>query len=285
LDWIDCWQKLPYLTSPYLFEIGSFELRYYSLMYLLAFLLTYVLVSFRIKQEKLPYSKETIQDYFLWAILGLIIGARFGYTVIYNLPYYLENPLEIILPFSFSGGIHFTGISGMSYHGGLVGLLVASALFCRRRKIDFLRFADLMAPAVPLGFGFGRIGNFLNGELYGRLTNVAWGMYFPLDPSGRLRHPSQLYAFALEGLLLFAVLWTLRRIKGFPGLHLCLYLIGYGLARITVEFFRQPDPQLGFLFNHLSMGQILSGLMILAGIGLGITLKAATKPSKTPRGK
>lgn len=266
MDWLHLWQHLPGKISPNLLEIGSFQLRYYSLMYLVAFALTYLLVTYRIKREKLSYSTETIQDYFVWAIMGLIIGARFGYIFFYNLDYYLGRPWEIILPVSFDGGIRFTGISGMSYHGGLLGLLAGSLLYCRRRKIAFWPFADLFAPAGPLGFAFGRLGNFLNGELYGRITQVPWGMYFPLDPSGQLRHTSQLYAALLEGLLLFGVLWSIRKLKVFPGFHFCLYLIGYGLARIAVEFFREPDPQLGLFWQFVSMGQILSGLMIIAGL-------------------
>ncbi len=266
MDWLHFWQHLPGKISPNLLEIGSFQLRYYSLMYLVAFALTYLLVTYRNKRERLSYTSETIQDYFVWAILGLIIGARFGYIFFYNIDYYLDRPWEIILPFSFDGGIRFTGISGMSYHGGLLGLLTGSLLFCHRRKIDFWPFADLFAPAVPLGFTFGRLGNFINGELFGRVTQVPWGMYFPLDPLGQLRHPSQLYAALIEGLLLFVVLWSLRKIKAFPGFHFCLYLIGYGLARIIVEFFRQPDEQLGLFWQSVSMGQILSSLMILAGL-------------------
>ncbi len=266
MEWLHFWQHLPGKISPNLLEIGFFQLRYYSLMYLVAFAITYLLVTYRIKKEKFSYTQETIQDYFVWAILGLLIGARSGYILFYNIDYYLQHPWEIILPFSFEGGIRFTGISGMSYHGGLLGLLAGSLIFCRLRQIDFWRFADLFAPAVPLGFSFGRLGNFINGELYGRITQVPWGMYFPLDPSGHLRHPSQLYAALLEGLLLFIVLWSGRKIKASPGFHLCLYLIGYGLARITVEFFREPDEQLGLFWQFISMGQILSGLMILAGL-------------------
>lgn len=268
MDWIDLWQRLPSQISPNIFEIGSFQLRYYSLMYLVAFSFTYFLVGYRIKRERLSYTSETIQDYFVWAITGLILGARFGYILFYNLAYYLGRPWEIILPFSLEGGFHFTGLSGMSYHGGLLGLIAASLIFCRRRNIRFWSFADLFAPAVPLGYTFGRLGNFINGELYGRVAQVPWGMYFPLDPTAQLRHPSQLYAASLEGLLLFVILWNLRRIKAFPGFHLCLYLIGYGLARFIVEFFREPDQQLGLFWGAISMGQILSGLMILSGLGI-----------------
>jgi phosphatidylglycerol:prolipoprotein diacylglycerol transferase len=154
--------------------------------------------------------------------------------------------------------------------------------FCRSRGIDFWRFADLFAPVVPLGFTFGRLGNFLNGELYGRVTQVPWGMFFPLDPAGQLRHPSQLYAMGLEGLLLFAILWNLRQVKKFPGFHLCLYLAGYGIARIVVEFFREPDAQLGLFWQSVSMGQILSSLMIMAAITIGLLRqKKGSLPGRT----
>jgi phosphatidylglycerol:prolipoprotein diacylglycerol transferase len=264
-SWITLWQQLPSHLRPYLFEIGSFQLRYYSLMYIVAFLLTYTLVSWRIKTERFPYTMETIQNVFIWGITGLIIGGRLGYVFFYNFEYYLRHPLEIILPFSFVGGIHFTGISGMSYHGGAIGVIVAGLIFCRRYKVDFWNLSELVSPAAPLGYTFGRIGNFLNGELYGRATTVPWGMYFPLDPTQQLRHPSQLYEAFFEGIFLFVVLWSLRKKKPFDGFMLSLYIIGYGLVRFFIEFFREPDEQLGFVVSVLSMGQLLCLLMILGG--------------------
>jgi phosphatidylglycerol:prolipoprotein diacylglycerol transferase len=220
----------------------------------------------RIKNEKFNFSKDLIQNYFIWAVLGLMIGARLGYVFIYNLRYYLSHPLEIIIPFNFKDGIHYTGISGMSYHGGMIGVLLASLIFCYKNRINFWHFSDLFIPAIPLGYTFGRIGNFINGELYGRVTTVPWGMYFPLDPTHQLRHPSQLYEAFFEGVFLFIILWPLRKKNLFEGFLLSLYLIGYGLARFFIEFFREPDSQLGFIIGPFTMGQVLCFLMITGGI-------------------
>lgn len=262
---INMWQNLPAQISPVLFSIGSFQLRYYSLMYIIAFVLVYLMVSYRIKHENYEYGTETIQDYMVWAMLGVIFGGRLGYVLFYNFSYYLQHPLEIILPFDFSNGIKFIGLSGMSYHGGLIGVAVVSLYFCLKNKINFWRFADLFMPAVPLGYTFGRIGNFINGELFGRATAMPWGMYFPLDPTQQLRHPSQLYEAFFEGIVLFAILWLLRKKKHFDGYLLGSYLCGYGFVRFIIEFFREPDYQLGFVLGFLSMGQVLCLLMILCG--------------------
>ncbi len=265
---IALWQHLPSHIRPYLFEIGSFQLRFYSLMYIVAFLTTYALIAYRIKKEHYPYSLETIQNAFIWIITGLILGARLGYVVFYNFGYYLQHPLEIILPFDFSNGIRFVGISGMSYHGGALGVLFVAIVFCRRYKLDFWNLADLVCPTIPLGYTFGRIGNFINGELYGRATTVPWGMYFPLDPTHQLRHPSQLYEAFFEGIFLFVVLWSLRKKSPFDGFMLAFYVAGYGLVRFFIEFFREPDEQLGFIIGSLTMGQLLCILMILGGVVL-----------------
>jgi len=265
-DFVNFWQHLPSRIDPNIFQIGSFQVRYYSLMYIVAFALTYFLVVYRLQKEKFPYTRETIQDFMLWAIIGVILGGRLGYVLFYNFEYYLRHPSEIFLPFDFSHGIRFVGISGMSYHGGLVGLIAAAVIFCRKYRIAFWNMADLFAPAVPLGYTFGRIGNFINGELWGRATTVPWGMYFPLDGSGLLRHPSQLYEAFFEGVLLFAVLWGLREKRYFEGFFVALYMAGYGLVRFFIEFYREPDAQLGFVLGSLSMGQVLSLLMVMAGV-------------------
>jgi phosphatidylglycerol:prolipoprotein diacylglycerol transferase len=202
-------------------------------------------------------------------MIGVLLGARLGYVLIYNFVYYLQHPLEIFLPFSFADGIRFIGISGMSYHGGVIGVIIMSVLFCRKRKIDFWKFADLICPAIPLGYTFGRLGNFINGELFGRATTMPWGMYFPLDATNTLRHPSQLYEAAFEGILLFIILWLLRKKTGVDGSLLGLYIFGYGLARFIVEFFREPD----FAVGLISIGQFLCLLMMLAGIMILTWLK------------
>lgn len=265
---INFWQHIPEQINPNIIQIGQFQIRYYGLMYIIAFSIVYLLTLYRIKNERYAYSKELIQDCFVWAILGLMLGARLGYVLFYNLNFYISHPLEIILPFSFTDGFRFTGLAGMSYHGGLIGILLATVLFCHKNKINFRHFADLFIPAIPLGHTFGRIGNFINGELYGRVTTKPWGMYFPLDMTNQLRHPSQLYEAFFEGVFLFIILWSIRKKSAVNGLLLPLYLIGYGLVRFFIEFVREPDPQLGSVIGFLTMGQILCLCMIVSGVGI-----------------
>ena len=263
---ITSWQQLPAQISPTIFSFGSFQLRYYSLMYIVAFAIVYFLTLYRIKSEGYEYTAETIQYYLVWTMLGVIIGGRFGYALFYDFGYYFRHPLEIILPFDFSHGFKFVGISGMSYHGGLIGIVIVSILFCRKNKIKLWKFVDLFCPAIPLGYTFGRIGNFINGELYGRVTTVPWGMYFPLDSTRSLRHPSQLYEALFEGIFLFLLLWLIRKKKMFDGFLIGIYICGYGFVRFFIEFFREPDYQLGFVLSFMSMGQVLCLLMMMAGI-------------------
>jgi phosphatidylglycerol:prolipoprotein diacylglycerol transferase len=264
------WQHLPENIDPVIFSIGSFKLQYYGLMYIVAFAVTYFLAYFlawyRIKREaRFEISADQLKDVMTFIILGLIVGARLGYVVFYNLPYYLKHPLEIILPFSFSNGFAFTGISGMSYHGGLIGVIFAGWLYVRKSNLNPWDVLDLFSPAAPLGYTFGRLGNFINGELYGRVTTSPIGMYFPLDDTHKLRHASQLYEAFFEGIFLFAVLWSIRKFKLPKGSMIALYLIGYGLVRFFIEFFREPDDHLGFVIFSFSMGQVLCALMIVAG--------------------
>lgn len=265
-DFWSWWQHLPNNISPVILEIGWFKLQYYGLMYIVAFAVTYFLVLYRVKHEdRFEITKDQVKDVTTLLIIGLIIGARLGYVLFYNLSYYLTHPLEIILPFSFSNGFQFTGISGMSYHGGLVGVIIAGWLYMRKAKIDFWKGVDLFMPVIPLGYTFGRLGNFINGELYGRITTASIGMYFPLAPTKELRHPSQLYEAFFEGIFLFAVLWSIRKINLPKGAMLAIYLIGYGLVRFIIEYFREPDAHLGFVLHSFSMGQILCSLMIISG--------------------
>jgi len=263
---INVWQQLPAQISPTIFSFGSFQLRYYSLMYIVAFAVVYFLTLYRIKNEGYEYKSETIQDYLVLAMLGVIIGGRFGYALFYNFGYYFQHPLEIILPFDFSHGFKFIGISGMSYHGGLIGIVIVSILFCHKHKIKLWNFIDLFCPAIPLGYTFGRIGNFINGELWGRVTTVPWGMYFPLDSTQSLRHPSQLYEALFEGIVLFLLLWRIRKKKMFDGFLIGIYICGYGFMRFLIEFFREPDYQLGFVLGFMSMGQVLCLLMMIVGV-------------------
>jgi phosphatidylglycerol---prolipoprotein diacylglyceryl transferase len=279
----DWWQHLPQHISPVIFEVGWFRLQYYGLMYIVAFAFTYFLVLYRIKHEKrFGFSKNQINDIITYAIVGLIIGARLGYVLFYNLSYYLRHPLEIFLPFSFSGGFVFTGISGMSYHGGLIGVLLAVSWYVHKAKISYWDVMDLAVPAVPLGYTFGRLGNFINGELFGRATTSPVGMYFPLAPEQALRHPSQLYEAFFEGIFLFVILWSIRKMKAPKGSMLAFYVIGYGIVRFFIEFFRQPDDHIGFVFLFFSMGQILCAFMIAGGIGLYLYLRQSEKHVKNP---
>lgn len=260
------WQHLPENIDPVIFQIGSFRLQYYGLMYIVAFAITYFLAWYRNKHEdRFDLSTDQLKDIMTYMILGLIIGARLGYVVFYNLAYYLKHPLEIILPFSFSNGVQFTGISGMSYHGGLMGVVFAGWLYVHKSKLDPWNIIDLFFPAAPLGYTFGRLGNFINGELYGRVTTSPIGMYFPLAPTKELRHPSQLYEAFFEGIFLFVLLWSVRKMKLPRGAMIALYLMGYGLVRFIIEYFRQPDEHLGFVLLSFSMGQVLCALMIAAG--------------------
>ena len=263
------WQHLPENINPVIFEIGWFKLQYYGMMYVVAFGLTFFLVMYRLKhEERFDISTDQAKDLLLNMLLGLIVGARLGYVIFYQFSYYIRHPLEVFLPFTFENGIHFTGISGMSYHGGLIGVLFAAWLFIRKNRLSYRDMSDLIAPVAPLGYTFGRLGNFINGELYGRATTSAVGMYFPLSPERELRHPSQLYEAFFEGIFLFAVLWSVRK-KNLPrGSLLGLYLLGYGLVRFVIEFFREPDAHLGFVFFSFSMGQVLCIMMVLIGGGL-----------------
>ena len=268
------WQHLPEKISPVIFEIGWFKLQYYGLMYIVAFAVVYGIVRFRLKREgRFNVTCDQVNDLMVNMIFGVIIGARLGYVLFYNLRYYIRHPLEIILPFEFSHGITFTGISGMSFHGGLIGLLLAAWLSVRKAGLSFREVADLFAPAAPLGYTFGRIGNFINGELYGRITTSPIGMKFPLAPGPALRHPSQLYEAFFEGIFLFTVLWLLRNRNLPKGAMLACYLIGYGTVRFFIEYFRQPDAHLGFVWLSFSMGQLLCGTMVGCGVLLFLFLR------------
>ena len=268
------WQHLPQNIDPVIFAIGSFKLQYYGLMYIVAFSITFFLVLYRIKhEERFEFTTDHVKDITTYIILGLIVGARLGYVLFYNFSYYLQHPLEIILPVSFSNGVTFTGIAGMSYHGGLIGTIIAAWLYFRKATLDWWSGVDLYVPAIPLGYTFGRLGNFINGELYGRVTTSSIGMFFPLAPAGELRHPSQLYEAFFEGIFLFIVLWSIRKIKMPKGAMMALYLIGYGMVRFFIEYFREPDSHIGFVLFSFSMGQILCALMIAGGIFLYFYLR------------
>ena len=266
-DFWHWWQHLPENIDPVIFQIGSFRLQYYGLMYIVAFALSFFLTLYRVKNEtRFEISIDQLKNLMLYMFLGLFIGARLGYVVFYNFSYYLKYPLEIFMPFSFSNGITFVGISGISYHGGLIGAIFAGWLYVRKNQLNPWDVIDLCFPAAPLGYTFGRLGNFINGELYGRVTAAKIGMYFPLSPTKELRHPSQLYEAFFEGIFLFVVLWSVRKTKAPKGAMIAFYLFGYGFVRFIIEFFREPDAHPGFVLLSFSMGQVLCSFMIASGV-------------------
>ncbi|MFM2041649.1 MAG: putative prolipoprotein diacylglyceryl transferase, Lgt family [Pseudomonadota bacterium] len=254
--------------DPVALEIGPLVIRWYALAYLAGFVLGwwYCLRLAAAKAQRLPEARPTaddLGDFLTWAIIAVILGGRIGFILFYNLDQYLRNPLEMLVIWR----------GGMSFHGGMMGVVVAILLFSHRRGFSPFALGDLVAACAPIGLFLGRIANFINGELYGRPAppDLPWAMVFPGDPEGLARHPSQLYQAGLEGLLLFIVLaWIARRpgVLERTGTLSGAFLIGYGLCRIAAEFFRQPDVQVGYLAFGITMGQILSIPMILAGIWL-----------------
>jgi phosphatidylglycerol:prolipoprotein diacylglycerol transferase len=257
---------MPIFIDPILIEYGPLRVSWYGLMYVFGFLISYFLVLYQIRRKEFGLSKPEIESLFFYLIIGLAIGARLGYVVFYNLGMYLQDPLEI---FAIWHG-------GMSFHGGLIGVVLVGIVYSWKNKKSFWKLADLLTVTAPIGLALGRIGNFINGELYGRVTRAPWGMVFPLG--GPLpRHPSQLYESALEGVILFAILWRLKDKKIPAGGILAFFLIFYGIFRFFIEFFREPDAQLGFVLGPFSMGQILCMAMTLGGIFLYAYLRKKEK--------
>jgi len=248
------------MIDPVLVEIGPVIIRWYALAYIAGLVLGWRYMIWLAGQAGALIKPEDADDFLVWAVLGVILGGRLGYVLFYKPAYYLANPSEIVQ----------TWQGGMSFHGGFLGVLIATALFCRMRKIRFWAFIDLAAVVTPIGLFFGRIANFINSELWGRTTDVALGVVFP-NGGPYPRHPSQLYEAALEGLVLLVVLhlvWRRESLRSKPGVISGAFLIGYGLSRVIVEFYRQPDAHLGYLWGGATMGQLLSIPMILAGMAL-----------------
>lgn len=246
------------IIDPIIFSIGPIALRWYGFMYLIGFILAMVLANKAADKSKGLWTRDQVSDLLFYGFLGVILGGRIGYVLFYNFDYFLSDPLYLFKI--------WTG--GMSFHGGLLGVITAVFFFARKQKKSFLQVGDFVAPLVPLGLGTGRIGNFINAELWGRETDVPWAMVFPTDSLQLLRHPSQLYEFFLEGVVLFCIIYFICRKPKPAGVASGLILSGYGTFRIIVEFFREPDAHLGFIFAFVSMGQILSIPMVLGGVGL-----------------
>lgn len=242
--------------SPIAFQLGHLKVYWYGIMYLLSFAAAWFL---GMRRSRLPNSKISciqINDLIFYAAMGTLIGGRIGYVIFYNFKLFLENPTFLFRIWE----------GGMSFHGGLLGVAFALYLFAKKINQPFLIITDFTAPLVPIGIAFGRIGNFINGELPGRITTVFWGMIFP-NTGPIPRHPSQLYECFFEGIFLFVIIWFYSRTPKTTGSISGLFLICYGLLRFGIEFLREPDLQLGFIaFNWLTMGQLLSLIMVFAGI-------------------
>ncbi|MDR1625142.1 MAG: prolipoprotein diacylglyceryl transferase [Spirochaetia bacterium] len=291
--------------------IPGLPFRWYGLMYLVAFAIAYRLFTYQVKQKKLELPKDTVTNLFFWGIIGLLLGARILSALVYNYEpnqpnRYLQNPLLIFWPFD--ENMRFVGLQGMSYHGGVIGATIAIVLYCKRKRLSILEMGDIVTTSVPLGYTFGRLGNFINGELYGRITSSGWGIIFPqaerlparlkwvqetaqaagipLPPGpGALvnlpRHPSQLYEAFFEGIVLWLLLWFVFRNRArFKGFMIAAYIGGYGLVRFFIEYFREPDKNIGFPIRlssadnpiqllvspwNFTTGQIFCFLMVLAG--------------------
>lgn len=246
--------------DPVLISFGPLAIRWYSLAYMAGLLLGWWLLKRLVSRTPKVASENAADDFIVWATLGIILGGRVGYVLFYNFSFYLENPLAILTVWK----------GGMSFHGGLGGVIVATIIFCKKRGIDLWAFADRIAVVSPLGLFFGRIANFINGELFGRVSDVPWAIVFPRGGPAP-RHPSQLYEAGLEGALLFGVLWWLagkESMRARSGLLTGVFMVGYGLARTVVEMFRQPDAHLGFLSFGSTMGQWLSAPLIVFGLYL-----------------
>lgn len=247
--------------DPIAIELGPFAIRWYAIAYIAGLMLGWRYVKWLVTKPPHAMREADVDDFLVWATMGVVLGGRLGYVLFYKPAYYLSHPAEIFMLWH----------GGMAFHGGALGVIVAIILFARRRGLNLFAIGDVVCCAVPIGLFFGRIANFINGELFGRVApDVPWAMIFPgggPDP----RHPSQLYEAGMEGLVLFTVLfllWRKRDIRDHRGTLAGVFLMGYGIARIVGEFFRQPDAHLGFLWGGATMGQLLSIPLILAGAGV-----------------
>jgi phosphatidylglycerol:prolipoprotein diacylglycerol transferase len=248
--------------DPIAIQIGPLAIHWYALAYIAGLLIGWRYILGYINKPPYVMTRAQVDDLLFWATLGVILGGRTGYVLFYNFDFYAAHPIDILKVWQ----------GGMSFHGGMLGVIIAVFAFARHRGISFLGVIDAVAAAAPIGLFFGRIANFINGELFGRVTDVPWAMVFPRG-GPEPRHPSQLYEAGMEGIILFLILLSLSRkesLRSRPGVVGGTFLAGYGICRIIGEFFRQPDAQLGYLEFGATMGQLLSIPMVLVGIGVVI---------------
>ena len=247
-----------FFNNPSLIELGPLKIQYYAVTWLLSALLIYIFLKKNKVILEVGLSKDEVNDMvFLYGLFfGAMCGGRIGYMLFYGIDQLMNDPLSLF----------YIWQGGLSFHGGLIGVIISLIIFCRKKGIEFLRLMDSVALAMPIGLGLVRIGNFLNGELYGKVTNGDWGFIFPTDPFGALRHPSQIYESFGEGLVLFLLLFYISKRNNNKGIVCSSFLIFYGSIRFIIEFFRQPDAHLGYIaFDFISMGQVLCIPMIIMG--------------------
>lgn len=261
--------ELPVL-NPNIITIGNFGIKYYSLAYIFGIVLAWIIIrKFSKYQNTIDLTNKKItDDFFFYTIIGIIAGGRIGYILFYNINFFLYNPMEIL----------YIWHGGMSFHGGLIGILISTYYFCKKNNVELFKFYDLMAIAAPIGLFLGRIANFINMELYGKQTDVAWAMIFPFSDM-QPRHPSQLYEATLEGLVLFTIILfiTLKTRLKTKGLNSGVFLILYSCFRFFIEFFREPDIQIGYVLKYFTMGQILCLPMLFSGIYIILFLNKKNK--------
>ncbi|MDR1614728.1 MAG: prolipoprotein diacylglyceryl transferase [Campylobacteraceae bacterium] len=267
------WQNIYAQFDPVAFYLGPLAVHWYGIMYVSALLGAIFIAKWFVKKDHIPIANSVVDSYFLWAELAIIVGARVGFVLIYdpNTYYYLTHPWEIFNPFQ-NG--EFVGIRGMSYHGSVFGFLIVTFIYCKKYRYSVWLLLDLVALSVPLAYVMGRVGNFLNQELVGRVTDVPWGIYV----DGVLRHPSQLYEAFLEGLMVFVIVFIYRKYKKYDGELIVVYGVTYSIGRFIAEFWRQPDAQVGFIYGGwLTAGQLLSLVIVLIGIILYMYIMKSNK--------
>lgn len=265
--------------SPEILSLGPVTIRWYGVMYVVGYLVGFQLARRRIRQGRVAMTLDDLDAWIAYLVVGMLLGARLLYAVVYHPGHYLDAPLDFLKVWH----------GGLSFHGAVLGMVGACLAFAWAQRVPFWQVADTLAFAGTPGLFFGRLGNFINGELYGRPTSLPWGMVFPADPLGLPRHPSQLYEGVAEGIVLFALLWIVdrwarRHDRYRPGLLAAVFLVGYGVLRFLIEFTREPDAQLGFVVGSFSAGQLLSAVMIVAGTALAAFLYRSRRPGYGPAG-